>query len=67
MNKCYRINVEKPLDESYIRAFSKGIYFNYEGITTKLAALNMISSHVFEVSLIEGHYCKPPLFSGVLN
>ncbi|PCJ37889.1 MAG: 16S rRNA pseudouridine(516) synthase [Cellvibrionales bacterium] len=54
--KCYRIEVEKPLDESYIRAFSQGIYFNYEGITTRPAALNIISSHICEVSLTEGRY-----------
>ncbi len=54
--KRYRIEVEKPLDESYIRAFSQGIYFNYEGITTRPAALNIISSHVCEVSLTEGRY-----------
>jgi len=54
--KRYRVEVEKALDESYIRAFSKGIYFNYEGITTKPAALNIISSHVCEISLTEGRY-----------
>jgi len=54
--KCYRIEVENPLDESYIRAFSQGIYFNYEGITTRPAVLNIISSHVCEVSLTEGRY-----------
>ena len=54
--KRYQVEVEKPLDESYIRAFSKGIYFNYEGITTKPAALNIMSSHICEVSLTEGRY-----------
>jgi len=54
--KRYRVKLEKPLDESYILAFAKGMYFDYEGIITQTAKLKIISSHIGEVSLIEGRY-----------
>lgn len=54
--KRYRVVLEKPLDESYISAFSKGMYFDYENITTQPAQLKIISSHVGDVSLTEGRY-----------
>ena len=54
--KRYRVELEKPLDERYISAFSQGMYFDYEGITTQPARLKIISSHVGEVSLTEGRY-----------
>ena len=54
--KCYRVELEKPLDESYICAFSQGMYFDYEDITTQPAQLKIISSHLGEVSLTEGRY-----------
>ena len=54
--KKYRVTVEKPLTEDYIRAFAKGMYFNYEDITTRPAKLNIVSEFVAEVSLVEGRY-----------
>jgi len=54
--KRYRVELEKPLDEHYILAFSQGMYFEYEGITTHPTQLKIISSHVGEVSLTEGRY-----------
>jgi len=54
--KRYRVELEKPLDESYISAFARGMYFDFEGITTQPAKLKIISSHVGEISLIEGRY-----------
>jgi 16S rRNA pseudouridine516 synthase len=54
--KRYRVELEKPLDEHYISAFAKGMYFDYEDITTQPAQLKIISSHVGEVSLTEGRY-----------
>lgn len=54
--KRYRVELEAPLDERYICAFAKGIYFDYEDITTQPAQLKIISRHVGEVSLIEGRY-----------
>ena len=54
--KCYRVELEKPLAERYIDAFSQGMYFDYEDITTQPAQLTIISSHVGEVCLTEGRY-----------
>ena len=54
--KRYHVKLEKPLDESYIDAFSKGIYFSYENITTQPAQLKIISSHIAEVGITEGRY-----------
>ena len=54
--KRYRVELENPLDESYVDAFFKGMYFDFEGITTQPAQLKIISSHVGEVSLTEGRY-----------
>ena len=54
--KRYRVVLETPLDEHYIDAFSQGMYFDYENITTQPAQLKIISSHVGEVSLTEGRY-----------
>ena len=54
--KRYRVELEKPLDERYIDAFSQGMYFDYEDITTQPAQLKIISSHVGEVRLTEGRY-----------
>lgn len=54
--KRYRVELEKPLDERYISAFSQGMYFNYEGIITQPVQLKIISSHVGEVHLTEGRY-----------
>ena len=54
--KLYRVTLEKPITEKYIQAFSEGMYFPFEGITTRPAKLNIISDHVAEVSLVEGRY-----------
>jgi len=54
--KRYRVTVEKPLTEDYIRAFAKGMYFDYEGIITRPAKLDIVSEFIAEVSLVEGRY-----------
>lgn len=54
--KVYRVTLEHPLTEEYIPAFAKGMYFEYEDITTRPAKLNIISEYVAEVSLVEGRY-----------
>ena len=56
LSKCYRVELEKPLNQSYISAFEQGMYFEFEDITTQPAKLKIISSHVAEVSLTEGRY-----------
>jgi len=54
--KRYRVTVEKPLTEQYITAFHEGMYFDYEGITTRPAQLTILSDHEAEVGLTEGRY-----------
>lgn len=54
--KSYRVVLEKPISEEYISAFAKGMYFPYEGITTRPAELKIINDFVAEVRLVEGRY-----------
>ena len=54
--KLYRVTLEKPLTEEYIRAFEEGMYFPFEGITTRPAKLDVISDYVAKVTLVEGRY-----------
>jgi len=56
VTKLYRVTLEKPLTEAYISAFAEGMYFAYEGITTRPAKLKIVSKYVAEVSLVEGRY-----------
>ena len=54
--KRYRVTLEKPLTQEYVEAFAAGMYFDYEGITTRPATLDIISDYVAEVGLVEGRY-----------
>ena len=54
--KLYRVTLEKPVTEAYIRAFSEGMYFPFEDITTRPVKLHIVSDYVAEVSLMEGRY-----------
>jgi 16S rRNA pseudouridine516 synthase len=54
--KRYRVTLEKPVGADCIRAFREGIYFPYEGITTRPAELRIIDEYSAEVVLLEGKY-----------
>ncbi len=54
--KQYIVEVENDINESCIQAFSDGIYFPYEGITTQPAAISLITSKKALVELKEGKY-----------
>lgn len=56
VSKRYRVTLEKPVDEDYVRAFAEGMWFKHEGITTRPAQLTIVSDHVAEVTLVEGRY-----------
>lgn len=56
VNKVYRVALKKPLTNDYIDTFAEGMYFSYEGITTRPAGLTILSDYVAEVSLTEGRY-----------
>ena len=56
VRKVYRVILEKPLTQDYIEAFASGMYFAYEGITTRPATVEIISDYEAEVGLVEGRY-----------
>lgn len=56
ITKVYRVTVMKPITDDYISAFAEGMYFPYEGLTTKPAMLEIISETVAKVTLVEGRY-----------
>ncbi|CAH0992092.1 Ribosomal small subunit pseudouridine synthase A [Sinobacterium norvegicum] len=56
IEKHYRVNLQNPIDESYISGFAEGMYFEFENITTQPARLNIIDTHTAEVFLTEGKY-----------
>lgn len=54
--KRYLVTLEQPVTADYIKAFAQGMFFPYEGITTRPAQLRIIDSHTAEVVLFEGRY-----------
>ena len=56
MQKIYRITLEDPLTEHYVKAFAQGMYFPFEDITTRSVALTILSDHSAELCLTEGRY-----------
>ncbi len=67
LTKLYRVELEQALTDDYIRAFSDGMYFAYEGITTRPAKLRIVSDHIAEVSLTEGRYHQIKRMFGRFN
>ncbi len=56
LEKTYEVTVSKPLTDMYVAAFSKGIYFTYENITTQPAHLEILSQTTARLTLTEGKY-----------
>jgi 16S rRNA pseudouridine516 synthase len=56
VTKYYYVTLEKPLSEAYIEAFTRGMYFEYEGITTQPAHLTILSPYTARLGLVEGKY-----------
>jgi 16S rRNA pseudouridine516 synthase len=56
IGKLYRVTLEHPITSDYVEAFTRGMYFDYEGITTRPAQLRIIDDHTAEVRLVEGRY-----------
>lgn len=59
--KIYRVTLQNPitteqLRAEYLTAFASGMYFEYEGITTKPAQLNFVSDYIVLITLVEGKY-----------
>lgn len=54
--KYYRVELENPIEVECIEAFKQGIYFDYEGITTLPAQLQILSERCADLTLIDGRY-----------
>ena len=65
--KRYRVMVESPLTPEYVRQFQQGMYFAYEGITTRPAQLTILSDYAAEVGLVEGRYHQLKRMFGRFN
>ena len=67
VSKHYLVTLQNPLNKEYIQAFSKGMYFAFENITTQPVALKIISSFQAEVILMEGRYHQIKRMFGRFN
>jgi|TARA_R110000850_G_scaffold15019_2_gene47335 16S rRNA pseudouridine516 synthase len=56
VEKVYEVIVEHPISDECIEAFSLGMYFPFEDITTKPAKLERLSDTLARVTLTEGKY-----------
>ncbi len=56
LGKVYEATLADPIDETYIKAFEKGIQLNGEKGLTKPAELEILDSHLARVVLFEGRY-----------
>ena len=56
VNKVYQVTLENDLNAEVVSAFSKGMYFSFEDITTLPAQLTILTDRVAEVTLMEGKY-----------
>lgn len=54
--KVYRVETEKPITEEYSELFSKGVYFEYENITTQPAELQILGEREARLTIFEGRY-----------
>lgn len=56
IDKVYEVRLENPLTKEYVPAFLNGMYFAYEGITTRAVKLEILSKYTARVHLKEGRY-----------
>jgi 16S rRNA pseudouridine516 synthase len=56
VTKVYEVTVKNPLHPDYITAFANGMVFDFEGITTRPAILEILGEQQARVSLQEGRY-----------
>jgi 16S rRNA pseudouridine516 synthase len=56
VNKVYQVTLENDLTEETVSAFTEGMYFSFEDITTLPAQLTILTDRVAEVTLMEGKY-----------
>ncbi|WP_417593897.1 pseudouridine synthase [Oceanospirillum sp.] len=56
VEKCYEVELARPANDDYVQGFADGIWFAYEGITTRPARLDILDDHHARVWLTEGRY-----------
>lgn len=65
--KRYRVLLDKPVKPEVIAAFARGIYFDFERITTRPARLQLIGDRHAELVLSEGRYHQIKRMFGHFN
>ncbi len=56
VEKCYEVQLARPVNDDYVQAFAEGIWFDYEGVMTRPARLDILDDHHARVWLTEGRY-----------
>lgn len=56
VSKVYLVETVDPISERAVAAFAGGFYFDYEGVITRPAGLELLGSHKARVTLEEGKY-----------
>ena len=56
LGKVYRVETEQPIDPACVAAFSRGLYFAYEDLTTRPAELVILGPNKALLTLHEGRY-----------
>ena len=56
VEKVYNVELENDLNDEYVSAFARGMYFQYENITTQPAVLEITGPKSARVVLKEGKY-----------
>ncbi|OOV86759.1 pseudouridine synthase [Oceanospirillum linum] len=56
VEKCYEVELARPVNKDYVPVFEQGIWFDYEGITTRPARLEILDDYHARVWLTEGRY-----------
>lgn len=65
--KRYRVTTERVIGSDCVAAFSRGIYLDFEGLTTRPAALTVLAAQTAEVALTEGRYHQIKRMFGRFN
>lgn len=54
--KIYRVETEQPIGADYAQAFTRGLYFRFEDLTTRPAHLELLGPRTARLSIHEGRY-----------
>lgn len=65
--KLYHVTLARPVTDEYIEAFAAGMFFEFEGVTTRSARLTIINPYEAKVVLEEGRYHQIKRMFGRFN